>query len=91
MSKFVDTEIVSVTFVGNGHWKVVVEKTNFKRKPIYHYGRNLSSIIIYTYVTTDSMSVDDYRSDDDHRQKKGEKALIRQAKWLGIKEIEKYR
>lgn len=90
MSKFVDTEIVSLTKVGSGHWKVVVEKTNFKRKPIYHYGRNLSSIIIYTYITTDSVSVDDYRSDDDRRQKRGEKALIRQAKWLGTKEIEKY-
>lgn len=90
MSKFVDTEIVSLTKVGSGHWKVVVEKTNFKRKPIYHYGRNLSSIIIYTYVTTDSISVDDYRSDDDRRQKRGEKALIRQAKLWGTKEIEKY-
>jgi hypothetical protein len=91
MSKFVDTEIVSLTKVGSGHWKVVVEKTNFKRKPIYHYGRNLSSVIIYTYVTTDSMAIDAYRSDDDHRIKDGEKALIRQAKWLGTKEIEKYR
>jgi hypothetical protein len=36
------------------------------------------------------MSVDDYRSDDDRRQKRGEKALIRQAKWWGTKEIEKY-
>jgi hypothetical protein len=90
MSKFTETEIVSITKVGGGHWKVVVEKTNFKRKPLYHYGRNLSTIITYTYVTTDSMSIDDYNSEDSRKQKRGEKTLIWQAKTYGDKDITKF-
>lgn len=90
MGKFTDTEIISVTKVGSGHWKVIVEKTNFKRKPLYHYGRNLSTIITYTYVTTDSISIDDYKSEDDRRQRKGEKALIWQAKNYGDKDVTKF-
>ena len=85
MSK--DTRITTISFKSSGHWEIIVRKYNWRRK--YPFG--ISSITTWTHTTTVSMSVDDYRSDDDRRQNRGEKALIRQAKWLGIKEIEKYR
>lgn len=90
MGRFSETEIIGITKVGSGHWRVIVEKTNFKKKPIYHYGRNLSTIITYTYITTDSVSIDDYNSEDSRRQKRGEKALIWQTKTYGDKDITKF-
>lgn len=49
-----------------------------------------TSITYFRYTTTDSMSVDDYRSDDERRQKRGEKSLIRQARVWGDKHIMRY-
>lgn len=84
MSK--DTRITTITFKGRGHWEIIVRKYNWRRT--YPFG--ISSITTWTHTTTDSMAIDAYRSDDEHRIKNGEKALIRQAKWQGTKEIEKY-
>lgn len=81
-----DTRITELTLIGSGHWRVVVEKENYSRKfPI-----RVTSITRWKYITTDTISVDDYRSDDYKRVNRGEKALIRQAKWWGDKSIEKY-
>ena len=79
------TQITNIKKVGSGHWSITVEKENYCRKYPYF----ISSLTIWSYTTTDSMSVDDYRSYDDRRQKRGEKSLIRQAKWWGTKEIVK--
>lgn len=84
--EIMDTRITELTFRGYGHWRVIVEKANYSRKfPI-----RLTSITRWEYVTTDSESVDDYRSDDYKRVNRGEKALIRQAKWWGDKSVDKY-
>ena len=70
-----------VTKVWHGHWDVEVRKDNYKRK----YPHNLSSTTIWTYRTTDSISVDNYHSDEDYCVKKGKKSLIKQAKLYGRK------
>lgn len=77
--------LVSVRKCGYGHWDIVVERENFSRK-----NGVFTSVTTWRYTTTDSMSVDDYKSEDYRRSRKGEKALIRQAKWWGDKEIVKY-
>lgn len=82
MSANKDTFIHKISKVGYGHWEVVVCHDNYGR------GRNkyrITSVTMWKYVTTDSMSIDDFRSDDPVRQKRGEKALIRQAKMFGLK------
>lgn len=86
MSKLKNTRIRSIRIKGYGHWEIVVEQENWKRK--HPYG--LSSITMWTYTTTDSMSIDDYRSDDEKRINNGERRLIYQAKNFGDKEIETY-
>lgn len=82
-----NTRIRHIICKGYGHWKIVVEQEHWRRK--YPFG--LSSITTWTYITTDSVSIDAYRSDDDSKVKDGENCLIYQAKTWGVKEIEKYR
>lgn len=67
---------------GSGHWRVIVERYNYSPKTRFE-----TSITRWTVDTTDSMSIDDYRSDDTTRSKMGEKRLIWQAKTWGTKEI----
>ena len=75
-------ELVRVSKIGAGHWLVLVERDNYSRNGAW---RRLTSTTHYRYVTTDSMAVDDYQSEDDRRSRKGAKALIRQARWWGDK------
>ena len=77
--------LVSVRKVGSGHWDIVVERENFSRN-----NGVLTSVTTWRYTTTDSMSIDDYKSEDYRRSRVGERALIRQARWWGDKEIVKY-
>lgn len=79
------TYIVSITKTGSGHWRVVVERYNYSRC----YPIRVTSVTRWTCITTNSMAIDDYRSDDERRVKRGEKALIRETKWRGFKELEK--
>lgn len=79
------TSLVSVRKCGSGHWDIVVEREYYSRK-----NGVLTSVTYWRYTTTDSMSVDDYNSEDSRRCCKGERALIRQAKWWGVKENVKY-
>lgn len=79
------THIVSITKTGSGHWKVVAERYNYARC----YPMRVTSVTRWTCLTTNSMAIDDYRSDDQRRVKRGEKALIREAKWKGFRENEK--
>lgn len=79
------TRISNIKKVGSGHWSITVEKENYCRK----YPHFISSLTIWSYTTTDSMSIDAYYSDDSRRSKNGEKRLIFQAKNWGVKEIVK--
>ena len=82
MSARKDTFIQSIMSAGFGHWRVIVVHYNYGR------GENrfrTTSTTEWEHITTDSMAIDDFRSDDPARQKRGEKALIRQAKRYGFK------
>ena len=68
-------ELRSVSKTGSGHWRVVVEQMYWSRKGY----KRVTSRKVWSYVTTDSVSVDDYNSGG----RMGEKALIRQAKLWG--------
>lgn len=77
-------DYIKITPTGHGHWRVVVERYNFSPKD-----RRITSFTKWTVVTTDSMSIDDYKSNDDKRCIRGERNLIWQAKTRGIKEVVK--
>lgn len=79
------THIVNITKTGAGHWKVVAERYNYSRC----YPIRVTSVTRWTCTTTNSMAIDDYYSDDQRQVKRGEKALIREAKWNGFRENEK--
>jgi hypothetical protein len=82
-----NTRIKNIHCTGRGHWRIIVEQEHWMRK--YPFG--LSSITLWEYTTTDSMAIDDYKSDDYQRQRNGEHRLIRQAKAYGTKIVERYR
>lgn len=77
-------QILRISNCGPGHWEIVVERDNYSHKGLWP---RMTSTTYFRYTTTDSMSVDDYRSDDERRQKRGEKSLIRQARVWGDKHI----
>ena len=85
MAQLQNTFINRIDRTGSGSWKVVVERYYFHRNS----PNNISSIVIYTYTTTDSMTIDDYYSDDRKRYLRGAKHLIQMAKLYGTKEIDK--
>lgn len=85
MARNKNTRIVTISKTGAGHWYIEVEKDNYS--PSSH---RLTSITTWSYITTDSMAIDDYRSDDDQRVKEGEARLIWAAKTWGTKEINHY-
>lgn len=80
-------QILRVSPCGPGHWEIIVERDNYSYKGVWP---RMTSTTYFRYTTTDSMSVDDYRSDDERRQKRGEKSLIRQARVWGDKHIMRY-
>lgn len=79
------TYIVSITKTSSGHWRVIAERYNYSRR----YPIRVTSVTRWTHLTTNSMAIDDYHSDDKRRVKRGEKALIREVKWKGFRENEK--
>lgn len=70
---------------GAGHWHVVVEQEYWSRKG----AARVTSIKRWEHTTTNSMAVDDYHSEDCARSRRGERALLRQAKWFGMVEYVK--
>jgi hypothetical protein len=75
-------DYIRIISIGAGHWRVIVERYNYSPKT-----RITTSTTRWTVVTTDSMSIDDYKSEDEKRYKRGEKRLIWQAKTWGTKEL----
>lgn len=78
-------EIESVRFVSSGHYRVTAYKYNYSRT----YPIRMTSITRYEYLCTDMTTIDDYHSDDDRRNRRGERELIRLCKWWGDKSNEK--
>ena len=72
-------EIRSISKTNSGMWRVVVEQIYWSRKR----PARVTSRKMWRYDTTDSVSIDDYNSDDTVRSRRGELALVRQAKWWG--------
>jgi hypothetical protein len=81
------TSIYSIKKLSYGHWEIVVSQNFYKRKYPFSY----SSTKYWRYTTTDSMAIDDYRSDDDRRSKRGLKQLIRITKLNGVSTNKSYR
>ena len=75
-------DYIRITTTGPGHWRVVVERFNFSPKT-----KRITSSTIWTVDTTDSMSIDAYRSSDEKRFNDGQRRLVWQAKTYGTKEI----
>lgn len=73
MKNYKNQKWVLIEFAGNGHYKVTTE----------YYGTEISALL------NDSMSVDDYRSDDSRRSNRGLKSLRSQVIAFRKKEIEK--
>jgi hypothetical protein len=80
-----NTNIYSVSFLGRGHWKVIVTQIHFKRSNGLY-----SSQTIWEKITTNSMAIDDYNSEDNTRRQRGYNVLLRETKMFGTRRIEKF-
>lgn len=78
-------EIKSIKKVGHGHFEIIVEQNNYKRK--YPFG--LSSVTTWKYTTNDTMLIDDFNDDNYAKSNKAKKILIKLTKLKGIKTIKK--
>ena len=74
------TIISSVRKVGYGHWDVIVEQDNYKRKFPY----TLSSKTQWKYRTNDSLLIDEHMHDG---TKGAYKRLVYMAKKYGTKKL----
>ena len=75
--------IYSITYLGNGQHRIVVEQTHYSRN-------NPNSITSFTYwenVTTNKKAICDYQSLMAMRYRRGFETLVRETKMLGKKSI----
>lgn len=76
-------EIKSIKKVGHGHFEIIVEQNNYKRK--YPFG--LSSVTTWKYTTNLTYLIDDYKDDDWYKSRMAKIKIIRLVKENGMKNL----